>query len=302
MQAGVVSIACFLFSRETYATVILKRKTEARRKATGNPSLRSALDRGLTPAAEFKLSIVRPLKMLAFSPIVLLLSTHTAVTYGYLYLLFTTVTFVFEYNYGFGQGVVGLTYLGLGVGMFTGLGVFGFLSDRLLKKKAGQGEMKPEYRLNLMLPGAVCIPIGLFIYGWSAEYGVHWFVPIFGTSFVGMGLIGTFVRPDRYHGFRHLCTLAETRKADARAQMPIMTYLVDAFPIYAASATAANTIWRSIVGALLPLAGPPMYARLGLGWGNSLLGFIAIAMLPIPILLERYGERIRKNPKFQPNL
>ena len=84
--------------------------------------------------------------------------------------------------------------------------------------------------------------------------------------------------------------------------MPIQTYLVDAYALYAASAIAANTIWRSAFGAILPLAGQPMYQALGLGWGNSLLGFIAVAMLPIPYLLTKYGERIRTNPKFQPRL
>jgi hypothetical protein len=81
--------------------------------------------------------------------------------------------------------------------------------------------------------------------------------------------------------------------------MPVQTYLVDAFTVRAASAIAANTVLRSLVGALLPLAGPAMYAKLGLGWGNSLLGFIAVAMVPIPIFFYKYGERIRTNPRFQ---
>lgn len=84
--------------------------------------------------------------------------------------------------------------------------------------------------------------------------------------------------------------------------MPISTYLVDAFTTYAASALAANTVLRSLVGALLPLAGQKMYATLGYGWGNSLLGFIALAMCPLPVVLYRYGERIRKSPRFQLNL
>lgn len=73
-----------------------------------------------------------------------------------------------------------------------------------------------------------------------------------------------------------------------------MSYLIDAFGIYAASALAANTIVRSIFGAVLPLAGARMYSVLGYGWGNSLLGFIALALVPIPILLNRYGETLRK--------
>jgi hypothetical protein len=45
-----------------------------------------------------------------------------------------------------------------------------------------------------------------------------------------------------------------------------------------------------------------MYARLGLGWGNSLLGFIATAMSPLPIIFFIYGKRIRLNPRFQVSL
>lgn len=71
-------------------------------------------------------------------------------------------------------------------------------------------------------------------------------------------------------------------------------YLVDTFTIYAASALAANTVMRSIAGAVLPLAGLPMYDALGMGWGNSLLGFIALALVPAPWLFMKYGEYLRK--------
>jgi hypothetical protein len=80
--------------------------------------------------------------------------------------------------------------------------------------------------------------------------------------------------------------------------MPISSYLIDAFTIHAASAIAANTVLRSLLGALLPLAGPSMYEALGLGWGNSLLGFIALAMAPIPVLFWRYGEQLRLSKRF----
>jgi hypothetical protein len=81
--------------------------------------------------------------------------------------------------------------------------------------------------------------------------------------------------------------------------MPISTYLIDAFTIHAASALAANTILRSLFGAFLPLVGPPLYNKLGLGWGNSLLGFIALAMVPIPLLFWRYGERLRTSKRLK---
>lgn len=74
---------------------------------------------------------------------------------------------------------------------------------------------------------------------------------------------------------------------------PAVRYLVDAFTVYAASALAGNTVVRSIVGAVLPLCGLQMYEALGLGWGNSLLGFIAVALIPVPFFVMKKGEWLR---------
>ena len=133
--------------------------------------------------------------MLLFSPIVASLATLSAVVYGYLYLVFTTITDVFESNYGFSPNIVGLTFIGVGLGMMAGVAAFGGLSDRILvnKARANNGELKPEYRLSIMIPGGFCTPIGFFIYGWTAEKQVFWFVPILGTSLIGAGVMAYFV-------------------------------------------------------------------------------------------------------------
>ncbi|KAL8706973.1 MAG: hypothetical protein Q9201_000021 [Fulgogasparrea decipioides] len=276
IAAGAITLFAFVLLRETYPPILLERKAKKLRSETGNHDLKAKLSVDLPPVELFKRAIVRPFKLLLFSPIVTALSIFMAIVYGYLYLLFTTITEVFESSYHFSSGAVGLTYLGIGVGSMCGLFIFGFASDRIVKYKSKNGEMKPEYRLPPMIPGAFIIPVGLFMYGWTTEKHVHWIAPIIGTGLVGLGLLATF--------------------------MPVSTYLVDAFTLHAASALAANTILRSLLGALLPLAGRSMYNTLGLGWGNSLLAFIAVALCPIPLVLYRYGERIRKNPRFQVKL
>ena len=81
--------------------------------------------------------------------------------------------------------------------------------------------------------------------------------------------------------------------------MASSTYLIDAYTSYAASAIAAGTVLRSLLGALLPLAGPAMYSALGVGWGTSVLGFISLAMIPLPFIFIRYGERIRQSKAFR---
>jgi MFS family permease len=182
--------------RETYAPVLLKRKAARLRKETGNPNLVSKSDEGLTPTELLKRSIVRPMKLLLLSPIVFLLSTFCALVFGLTFLLFTTFPLVFESQYGFSSGISGLSYLRLGIGMILGLALFSVLSDKMvkqLKKKAGDGEMKPEYRLPLMVYFAPIMPIGFFWYGWSPEAQVHWIVPIIGTLFIGLGSLFVIV-------------------------------------------------------------------------------------------------------------
>lgn len=210
--------------------------------------------------------------MLFLSPIILGLSLLATVTYGVLYLLFTTLGDVFRSRYGIVTNV-GLMYFGIGFGQIAGITAFGSVSDAVVKRMAKGGEMKPEYRLPPMVPGAAMIPVGLLLYGWTAQYYVHWFVPLLGNFFIGVGVITVFV--------------------------PINTYLVDAFPAHAASATAANTVFRSIGGALLPLAGPRMYDKLGQGWGNTLLAGISLVMIGMVLLTIKYGEALRTHPRYQ---
>uniref|UniRef100_A0A0D2XEJ4 Major facilitator superfamily (MFS) profile domain-containing protein n=1 Tax=Fusarium oxysporum (strain Fo5176) TaxID=660025 RepID=A0A0D2XEJ4_FUSOF len=126
-----------------------------------------------------------------------------------------------------------------------------------------------RYRLLPIVLGIPLLPIGLFVYGWTAEYKVHWIVPIIFTGFSGAGLIFSFI------------------------------YMIDAFTTYAASALAATSVIRSIVGGCLPIAGLPLYSALGYGWGNSLLGFIAIVVSIAPLLFWRYGETLRKKYDVQ---
>lgn len=190
---GGILISAFVFMRETYAPTILERKTKRLQRSTGNIHLRSKLDSGLTTQQLLARSIVRPIKMLLLSPIVLALSIFMALGYGYLYLLFTTFTMVFEEQYKFDSGTVGLTYLGLGIGSMIGLAGAGVVSDRILKKKSGGGELKPEYRLLPMIFISPLMSMGLFLYGWSAQAKTFWLIPIIGTAVFGTGLFSTII-------------------------------------------------------------------------------------------------------------
>ncbi|KAF1362579.1 MFS general substrate transporter [Lizonia empirigonia] len=211
-----------------------------------------------------KFSIVRPAQMLTRSTICFAISLYVAITYTYLYILFTTFTAVFMNQYHWHGGITGLSFLSLGVGSLISQFVYIHYGNRTVSKHIERGDFKPEQQLEII---GFFLPIGLFIYGWSANFQTHYIVPLIGTGIVGFGLLMTF--------------------------MPANTYLIDVFTTHAASAMAANTVLRSLMAALVPLSSQKMYAALGLGWGNSPLAFVSLALVPIPFLFIKYSERIR---------
>lgn len=80
--------------------------------------------------------------------------------------------------------------------------------------------------------------------------------------------------------------------------LTIMGYLVDSFPIYAASVLASNSILRSLFGAAFPLFTSKMYARLGVHWAAAVPGFLALACIPMAIMFSKYGAKIRARSKW----
>ncbi|EAA31306.1 MFS general substrate transporter [Neurospora crassa] len=266
----------FFCLRETYAPVLLERKAARLRKETGNPNLRSKLASKVSATETFKIAIARPMKLLIFEPIITFMSLYVAIIYGILYMMFTTFTFVYSEHYGFDEGSIGLAYLPTGIGMFIGVSLFGYLSDKTVRDRQAKGLVhRPEVRLIpwFTIPCGLLLVAGLFIYGWTVQEHIHWIVPMLGVLIFCGSLMGIM--------------------------MSVQSYLLEAFLTQAASVTAALAVLRSLLGALLPLGALDMYqSKLHFGWGNSLLGFIALALAPIPFVFYVYGERLRKKSGF----
>ncbi|KAF2264518.1 MFS general substrate transporter [Lojkania enalia] len=274
--AGTLLSSCiFIFNRETNPIVLIDRKTAKLKGDMNRPELQNAYTHR-HDASTLKRSYVlsrgmyRPLKLLFTSPIVFLLSLYVSFCFGLLFLLFTTITQVYIQQYGWAPELCGLAYLGVGLGFFIGIIFVARTSDATIIRltKRNNGVYEPEMRLPTCAFFGFLIPISFFWYGWATEKKAHWIVPIIGLLPFGFGMMGVFA--------------------------PIQTYLIDSFPQYAASAIAGMTAIRCLFGAVLPLGAPSMYDVLGLGWGNSLLGFVAVGMIPFPALIYKYGGYIRK--------
>ena len=74
----------------------------------------------------------------------------------------------------------------------------------------------------------------------------------------------------------------------------VQNFYIDAFTRYAASAIAAGSLFRSLVGACFPLFGSDMYSAVGYGWGCTILAGAGILLMPMPLLIMKYGQRVRE--------
>ena len=274
---GVVQVLGFMFLRETYAPKILGQKAQKLREATGNQAWHTKWETpGRTFSKVLKLALVRPFILLGTQPIIQVLAVYLAYLYGVVYLVLTTLAGLWTERYHESIGIAGLNYISLGLGYLIGTQSTARLNDtiyKILKKRSGEDVGRPEFRLPLLVPGAILIPVGLVWYGWSAQVHLHWIMPNIGIAIFGVGMkIAT------------QCT---------------QSYAVDTYTLYAASAGAAGTFLRSLAGFGFPLFAPYMYDRLGYGWGNSLIALIAMVLgLPAPFLLWRYGPWLRARSKY----
>ncbi|GKZ86014.1 GTPase-activating protein [Aspergillus niger] len=271
------TVFIFFLLPETLYTNILLRRAQRLRRQTGDPAYQSQAELD-TPGANLAVRIVRQtvddFKLSCTDPVILFVNMHTMLIYGILYLWFEFFPFVFDGIYHFTAIQQGLAFFGILVGAVVSVIVYALWLYFSYQPRVANSDIivEPEARLVPGQIGAVCIPICLFIFAWTSRESVHWIAPIIGTAFFAPGFYLTF--------------------------QSVLNYLGESYPRYIASVFAGNTFFRSSFGGALPLAAPQMLKSLGIGWSSSTLGFISVAMLPLPFILERYGKRLRSWSKY----
>lgn len=265
---------------ETRHTIILQRITNRVRKQMLQENLQSATSitdanaddrKGLHQL--FAITLTRPFHFLFTEPITFFAAVYNGFLYGLVYLFNEAFPLVFGPpstlgGHGFNGGQVGLSFLGLAVGPIIAF-CFYPLQERYYLRSVAANNNKgvPEERMWMARLGALLIPVSLFWFGWTSYASVHWIVPIIASAFFGAGI--------------YIIILS------------ILNYIVDSYQTYSASALAGVILVRNVVGAGFPLFATQMYEKLHYEWASSLLGFIAILLVPIPFIFFYKGEVIR---------
>ncbi|CRG91770.1 Transporter mfs1 [Talaromyces islandicus] len=188
--------------------------------------------------------------------------------------------------YNFSTLIIGLCYIPSSLGYIVGSLLGGRWMDYVMLRSArkanrcdedGKPIIFPEDRMqeNAVLGGLIPVA-SLLWYGWSIQYKVFWLVPLIANFFTGFGIVVIVSLS--------ITMLTEFMPGDHR-------------PL------ACSVLARNGLGCVGTVIGAPMLgSSLQNGWTFTIWAFVALACLPIVLILGIFGPRWRQAmPTQRPN-
>jgi DHA1 family multidrug resistance protein-like MFS transporter len=175
--------------------------------------------------------------------------------------------------YGFSVGEMAIVFLSIIVGCLISITIyFSYLRFYLIPDILKRGLRPQEHRLVPAIFASFGVPIGLFLFGWTARHSVHWIASAIGITIYSTTVFIIF--------------------------QAVFSYVPMSYPQYAASLFAGNDFCRSAFAFGSVLFSRPMYLTLGVGKGVSLLGGLSVMGIIGMYLIWVYGARLRARSKF----
>ncbi|KAE8325796.1 major facilitator superfamily domain-containing protein [Aspergillus sergii] len=188
-----------------------------------------------------------------------LILIYGALLYAGYMIILSTLTSQLESEYGFNSIQVGLCYLPLGIGSLTSRWSAGPLLDWNFKREAKRQNLPivknrqqdirdfniERTRLTITIPFVYAGCLFLLAYGWVMRFQTHLAVPLVLLFFSG-----------------HLTTGAFST---------LSTLIVDIHRQSAATAVAANNLFRCLLAAGATAFATPLIDRIGIGWTTTFI-------------------------------
>ncbi|PYI08229.1 putative MFS multidrug transporter, partial [Aspergillus sclerotiicarbonarius CBS 121057] len=218
-------------------------------------------------------SIQRPLYMLFTEPVVFIATLWAAFSLGTIYLFTQSVEQVYSTLYNWSIIQTGYIQIAIVIGELLGCALSIVITSHFsTSTSSSTPQPTPETALYPSLIGSLFTTTGMFLYGLTSSPSIHFLAPTIGLCMVGLGTTGVIIGNAKY--------------------------LIDAYSNYAASALGAVGLVENISIAFLPLAEKAMYDGLGFRWASLVLGFVALGLVGTPVVVWRWGGRIRERSPF----
>ncbi|KAJ5431721.1 hypothetical protein N7445_008219 [Penicillium cf. griseofulvum] len=259
---------------ETFEGTLLTKRARRLRTKTKNWALHAKAEEKVVHPRDIAVRyLLRPFQMLVQEPILLLVTLYVGFIYGFLYTCFVAYPISFQEERGWNEGIGALPFIGVICGVFCAcLIIIAFSLTRYRTFIIRNGRAQPEERLIPMIIGGILLPAGMFWFGWTSNPHITWVPQVISGGFLGCGVLLIFLQG--------------------------LNYIVDVYPMYANSAIAANSLFRSWLGAGFPMFASPMFHNLGVPWAMTLLGCLTVVLFPVPIVFFIYGPKIRSWSRF----
>ncbi|EED17695.1 MFS multidrug resistance transporter, putative [Talaromyces stipitatus ATCC 10500] len=284
---GVVWILILLGLPETLA---VRKSPNLQSNTPTDASLERSTSRVSSKVAQNSAKVLKTLKMTLVDPLSIILYLrffpialtiyYAAITFGSLYVLNISIQETFgAAPYNFSTVILGLLYIPNSLGYLFASLFGGRWMDKIMHReavKAGRFDEKgrpiyqPEDRMkeNAWL-GACLYPAGLLVYGWTAEYHVHWIVPMIANFCFGVGSMIIF-------GL-------------------VTTMLTEFLSRKSSAGVALNNFVRNIFSCVGTVVASPIIDGIGNGWLFTILSLVSFSSgVAVLLLMKRYGPRWRE--------
>ncbi|CAN6675008.1 protein Hol1p [Trichomonascus vanleenenianus] len=171
--------------------------------------------------------------------------------------------------YNFSDYELGLFYIGPTIGVVVNSIAGGWLSDLICLKLASRNEglREPEYRIYANLLCTFITPLGIWLYGLGAYYGLPWIAVCFGATFIAYSINGGNIL-----GY---------------------IYVLDTYKEMGGSAITLVILIRNLFGFAFGYAITPWIEAQGLKRTFLCIGFLGFAFWLVPIFMILFGKKLR---------
>ena len=277
--SGPVLLLLFFCLPETSTPNILLRRAQRLRKSTDNQRLRSQSEIDLSKLTVEEVAndaLWKPIQILIQDPAILFAAFYTSLVYGIYHSFFEVFPLVYIGLHQFNHGQMGLTFVSIAIGtalaVITYFSYLYFILEPIIK---ANGFGSPEQSLLSALYASFLLPIGLFLFGWTANGHIHSIVSVVG---IGIYAFGIFI-----------------------VLQCIFLYVPLTYPQYAASLFASNDFTRSAMAAGAILFARPLYLNLKIKQGISLLAAFTVVCVGGIWILYFCGARLRAKSRLRWN-
>ena len=273
-MAGPTSVLLLLLPETHEPTIQARRRTATCQRCGGTDQ--STVDRKCRAQMmllSVKDAIIKPIQICMLDPSVGVANAYTSFIYGTYYTLFDAIPRVYIPLYGCSTGQLGLSFLHVFVACVTAGAAYSAYVYHVQNRQLRKGlQLEHEERLRPALVACFLPPIGLFLFAWTSNGSIHWLVGLFGLTLYAMG---TFV-----------------------ILQCLSVYLPRIYPRYSASLFASNDFFRSSLATGAIHFGVPLYEKLGIGRGVSVLGVLSILGIAGMWFIYWRGAKLRARSRF----